>query len=932
MPEVKLLGRTLDLENPGAPTDNDIITIKNTFKIPLDYSLDQTRSALSQMQEPKSASSNTNILADIPPQFPPGSAEYNNLMAEKIADINNKVKFSNDPLNYISNNAIEKYIKIPGTDYSPVPKDIVSKPSAEMVGGFAGLVAAGGYDFLSRKVKNPFKSPSAFSLGAGAEFLTKGVAQNPATYLAGEYLGSDLGGKTYDLVNDFLRYANELEPRSVQEKIDQGLHDSYLNLAFTGGSMVIAPVFNAFKNKIARATFGIKPSAESYKKAKELSDTYGIPYSIIQATNYNLWKAYPKVIGVFPWVGKPFKTQQQAVDESIRGYLKSMSNGLAPTQTIFNLAGDITNIFKNNYKSVRAAQGILFDDFYKYADKLRGKKIIDITAFKGRAGDVSERFQGNVPEGSAGQLRFPGDSAQKSFGTFYQDLQNLPDQITMEQAINLKQIFSDFTANFEGTFKGGKVPIREASALNKLQLVLEKDYMNLKNIDNAIDSAVFETAQKKYATAVDFFSNSMSRFEGGVPSSIKMAKPSFFSPGADVSGMLYTDEAFKVILERAKNSKEAMEHLINLAQPSEWELKAYAKAGNRDGVLENVEVYLKDMDPDSKTFEQYVKKTIPVVSAGPQSSKKRIMRKLVDDAFYQSIQGLPAGKNYTDFLDEASVSSEAIRQKGLEKVGQNMIPYQDVVFGVKEFEKSLGLDNPDGIEILKSLLDGTGTKVDDIRKFLTAAESAGSFVVPDASTFLQRRLTLTGFRGLLLMGAAARATAGAGITLTNVMIPLLMRYGSELLTDPKALKAMTEVVDTNVVSASNMTTLLRWADGTSMPKDNEQSEMLDRIQEIDSAVFNLMKVGQTDKEFMPAREEQYKMEQSGRLDEQQSLIQNYLNRSFDAPKIPVNSPVDLPDFTPASNQLPYSVQQKLATGTIDDAINQQMLEKGLGSI
>ena len=781
-----------------------------------------------------------------------------------------------------------------------------------MVGGFTGLIAAGGVDFLSR-----------------------GVLRNPSTYLAGEYLGTMAGGQTYDLVNDFLRYANGLEPRAVEEKIDQGLHDAYLNLAFTGGSMVAAPIFNAFKSKIARATFGIKPKSESYKKAKELSDTYGIPYSIIQATNFNLWKAYPKVIGVFPWVGKPFKTQQQAVDESIRQYLKTMSNGLAPTQTIFNLAGDISNIFKNNYKSVRAAQGILFDDFYKYADKLRGKKIIDITAFKGRAGDVAERFQGNVPEGSAGQLRFPGDSAQKAFGNFYNDLQNLPDQITMEQAIELKRIFSDFTANFEGTFKGGKVPIREASALNKLQLVLEKDYMNLKNIDNAIDAAVFETAQKKYATAVDFFSNSMSRFEGGVPSSIKMAKPSFFSPGADVSGMLYTDEAFKVILERAKNSKEAMTHLINLAQPSEWELKAYAKAGNKDGVLENVEVYLKDMDPDSKTFEQYVKKTIPVVSAGPQSSKKRIMRKLIDDAFYKSIQGLPAGKNYTDFINEANIPLETMRKEGMEKAGQNMLQYKDVVFGVKEFEKALGLDNPDGIEILKTVLDGTGTKVDDIRKFLTAAESAGSFVVPDASTFLQRRLTLTGFRGLLLLNAAkqaGRTGAGVGITLTNVMIPLIMRYGSELLTDPKALKAMTEVIDTNVVSASNMSTLMNWANGTSMPKDNEQAEMLDRIEEIDSAVFSLMKTPQTKQEFMPAREEQYKIEQSGRLNQDQTEIGNYLMNMLNTPAMPVSAPVDLPTFTPNPSQLPREVQQKLATGTIDDAINQQMLSKGLGSL
>tara|TARA_R100001480_G_scaffold29890_1_gene40813 strand:+ start:1303 stop:4041 length:2739 start_codon:yes stop_codon:yes gene_type:complete len=912
MPEVNLLGKTLELENPSAPTENDIVTIKNTFRIPLDYSLDQTRSALAQMQEAQSASTQTNILADIPPQFPPGSPEYNNLMAEKIADVNNRVKFSNDPLNYISNNLSEKYIRVPGTNITPLPKDIISKPSAEMIGGFTGLVAAGGIDFL-----------------------TRGVARNPSTYLAGEYLGTMAGGQTYDLVNDFLRYANGLEPREVEEKIDQGLHDAYLNLAFTGGSMVAAPIFNAFKSKIGRATFGIKPKSESYKKAKELSDTYGIPYSIIQATNYGLWKSYPKVIGVFPWVGKPFKTQQQSIDESIRQYLKTMANGLAPTQTIFNLSGDITNIFKNNYKSVRAAQGILFDDFYKYADKLRGKKIIDITAFKGRAGDVAERFQGNVPEGSAGQLRFPGDSAQKAFGNFYQDLQNLPDQITMEQAIELKRIFSDFTANFEGTFKGGKVPIREASALNKLALVLEKDYMNLKNIDNAIDAAVFETAQKKYATAVDFFSNSMSRFEGGVPGSIKMAKPSFFSPGADVSGMLYTDEAFKVILERAKNSKEAMEHLIDLAQPSEWELKAYAKAGNKDGVLENVEVYLKDMDPDSKTFEQYVKKTIPVVSAGPQSSKKRIMRKLIDDAFYKSIQGLPAGKNYTDFLDEVNISPEAIRQKGLEKVGQNMMEYKDVVFGVKEFEKSLGLDNPDGIEILKTVLDGTGTKVDDIRNFLAAAEKAGSFVVPDASTFLQRRLTLTGFRGLLLLNAgkqAAKTGAGVGITLTNVMIPLIMRYGSELLTDPKALKAMTEVIDTNVVSASNMTTLMNWANGTSMPKDNEDAEMLDRIQEIDSAVFNLMKTPQTEQEFMPAREEQFKMEQTGRLDQNQTLIQNYLNQVLNNPAIPVSSPVDMPTFTPNPSQLPRAVQQELATGTIDDAINQQMLSRGLGSL
>jgi len=256
-----------------------------------------------------------------------------------------------------------------------------------------------------------------------------------------------------------------------------------------------------------------------------------------------------------------------------------------------------------------------------------------------------------------------------------------------------------------------------------------------------------------------------------------------------------------------------------------------------------------------------------------------------------------------------------------------MVQYKDVVFGVKQFEEALGLDSPQGIEVLEGLIKGTGTSVDQIRNFLRAADEAGSFVVPDASTFLQRRLTLTGFRGLLLLNAGARAAEG-GLALTNIMIPLIMRYGSELLTDPAALKAMTEVLDTKTVTASNMTTLLNWAAGSSMPKDSEEAALLDRIQEVDSAVFNLMKNPQKDIEFDKAREDQFDMIRSGRLDSDEAFLQNYFNQQAGQPKIPVV----MPEFTPTDTQLSKAVQQQLATGTIDDAINQKMLEKGLGSL
>ena len=125
-----------------------------------------------------------------------------------------------------------------------------------------------------------------------------------------------------------------------------------------------------------------------------------------------------------------------------------------------------------------------------------------------------------------------------------------------------------------------------------------------------------------------------------------------------------------------------------------------------------------------------------------------------------------------------------------------------------------------------------------------------------------------------------------------------------------------------------MTTLLNWAAGSSMPKDSEEAALLDRIQEVDSAVFNLMKNPQKDIEFDKAREDQFDMIQSGRLDSDEAFLQNYFNQQAAQPKIPVV----MPEFTPTNTQLSKAVQQQLATGTIDDAINQKMLEKGLGSL
>ena len=63
------------------------------------------------------------------------------------------------------------------------------------------------------------------------------------------------------------------------------------------------------------------------------------------------------------------------------------------------------------------------------------------------------------------------------------------------------------------------------------------------------------------------------------------------------------------------------------------------------------------------------------------------------------------------------------------------------------FAKKLGLDSEDGIEVLETALKGTGVSVQGIRDFLSAADAAaGAFIVNDPSTFVTRRITLSGFK------------------------------------------------------------------------------------------------------------------------------------------------------------------------------------------
>ena len=162
-----------------------------------------------------------------------------------------------------------------------------------------------------------------------------------------------------------------------------------------------------------------------------------------------------------------------------------------------------------------------------------------------------------------------------------------------------------------------------------------------------------------------------------------------------------------------------------------------------------------------------------------------------------------------------------------------------------------------------------------------------------------------------------------------ILTALGLKYGSRLLTDPKALKAFTEIYEEmakaptgggdlkKVLTVSRRNDILNWA-ADFLPTEDELKEQ-DFVNQIDQSIFSLMNKGQTKAEAINARESQLNMMSGDVSREQMSIakdIQERLNPRF-------NINANLPRPVNLSNQFNNQTRNELAFGTIDDAITAQ---------
>jgi len=915
--------KTIMLEMPnGKMSQADLDKIKKSYNLPTDLSFTQTKEMLNKIE----ASDRQTLLADIP--YEKGTKEYFGDLANKTSKVMTREALIEDPMNFYYNQATREFAVKNPFSYTPfigqylpenmkLPKDLVSKPSAEMIGGMGAVTAAQSAKILG--TRNPFA------------LLT------PQELYGSDYLGTMAGATAYDLGNRLLRTLIDLPEESLKEQGSTFLYDTMLNAMFTGGAAAAGPIFNHTKGFIGDKIFGLKPTKENLAKISDVSDTYGMPMGIIQATNMPFWRAYSKVIGVLPWVGTSFGKQREAVTEGGRQYLSKLMNSVAPLQTVSMLGKDLSKMMQGNYESVRAAQRYLYENFEEYAQKLKGKKVINIDGFKNLANDTRLAYEEGIPGMQGGEMfKYPGSRSKESFGELYRMLGKLDPDITLEQAITLRQMFNDFAVNFKTEFKGN-IPENQAQAIGNLAAMLENNITNLKNVGNEIDDVVFNTALKKLATANDYFAATIPNYTGGVASNMKQINANIFGAGPDQKyGMMYTKEMFDTILQRAKNDPEAMRHLLELSKSTPEQIQAYKKAGNKSGVTVDVETVVRN--PETGKME---KKVVPIISQAPNAGQLKVVRRLLNDALPEALAGLPVGVTPTQYLNLKGAAPELIQSKGLKNAAYEMQEFAQVEFSPAVFAKKLGLDTEDGIEILEESLKGTGVTVKGIRDFLTAADTAGAFIVNDPSTFLTRRITLSGFKGVML-GSAMGAGAGGFIAMNPIMTALMLKYGSSLLTSPKALKAFTDVYTDALkfptkdpLTKSRRNDILAWAAET-LPTEQELEDQ-DFMKEIDQSILSLISNPAGKLEQNAAFDKQMQLMEDVRKLEPNDLrnlreIQDRITPDTDEQRFYDTGFEPDVSLQPDMQALQPNVRNDLAFGTLNDALNTRMQNRGIGRL
>jgi hypothetical protein len=687
--------------------------------------------------------------------------------------------------NHLGNHGVNSIMGIANTAWKILPDN--NSQNRAIVGdvlGNLGLYMMGARNKATKRFLDPK------SRLAGTKQMT-GLAVSGAA-------GSGSVFAAYEAMTNAVRALKDIpDPENHPNRDVQQLHHMRTNLWWTAGAGALGPAAKYLKKGLSHA-YGVanKTSTDLFWKAAQ----EGLPIGIAQASQPKWWvKGYASVIGVFPFVGTPFRVQKGKLSWLTDQKVVNTFNELGPVVHMAKLGLLTTEHARARFGAYARMNSVLYDNFYTQAKALDAK-IVDGFIPTQEIRLLSEGFREKLKQEQR-ILRTGEQVGGQPLGEFEQLLHRYADEgefWTAGQFRGAQKEFNQKWREYERNYAIGKEdPIAAHAA--EFKEALEN---SLNRVDgwrtaglNKQDIAMMQSVKNSLTDANTHFATFADTFKSPLAKHITLADENIFTAGAlKKAGWVYDDQIandlFKAFLNGEVRSSQALKDLRTLVGPATF--KKYSRK------------YMEDIYNNSAEVYQFSwgGKLLPG-SRGTTISKEEYVRKQL--GFSQSdIRNVDG--SYTDAFNRvqmpkykvagAKEAAEEVVEAGGKVTGHNS--YEIRAINPERWERNLFGSSGENVDFLKNFYKEMGhsakeadSAIDSLRNIIEIAKANNSVKIGDTAQFVKRRAVLAGAAGI----TGAFLASSMGDPLTGVAMALLARYGSNILTKPAALKAMVTVAN-----------------------------------------------------------------------------------------------------------------------------------------
>ena len=659
--------------------------------------------------------------------------------------------------------------------------------------------------------------------------------------------GAGAGSITYDMLNEQagITIANAITDdfRDLPDKeIDQNIIANSLRATKTAaywnaGAAALTPFIFGPLGKLGKHLFNVK--GEKAVRLSEIAKEKGLPLPLMTAiegkalneTGFSnlgkgalapLGQSYFKTVGVFPFVsGIGREALQVAEQEAGKQYLDGLVR-YAPLMKTAALSSSIYNQAAKVFKENAAVIGAKYQAFEEVADALGNPRVIgldktvkyakemveanrqmfpDIPAFKEGIGDIDVKSIDKYLKDAGDPLNLYmkavaaiGDSkiTPKEYSGLMRMLNRAIEgtqyQLPTGSVWSLREALeTDFNA-FGGKLTKDNL-LKDETIKEGYEAMVAQSGKEFADADIAYKISQGEKLNAKLLDANATFSQVMGFLNEPIVKSFRKFDSSLFTQrginGVKGLASMSRDQLFRSMEKDvfASNSPEAIE-----------QFKIIIGAAGRNSTPNGKALF--EAAKARYMFNTFLKSFD--TAGSPQA--KSIFNDVAMDA-----QVIAKNKYVSEAMEDLGTDIIA-RQRGFSiddvRLNNGIYDVSKIRFGPKDFANfninkfmdNLGIGKATedlGRDKMQLLLGKKGA--DDFYKFTDYMKAISDVAVSDTSTFLQRRFTLSGGRGVL-----SGVVIGGGMAAVNPLAPLVFlavaRKAGSVLSDPVALRLMNDAL------------------------------------------------------------------------------------------------------------------------------------------